>query len=310
MLPDNTSYELINKHPYLTEEERNFITNTCYKLRRSEDSKKNLFYLLTSFSTFMEKPLFEALPMDATNYVNYLLKQMKEGIFQENTCYCIFIELRRFYEFAENCLLISKNPFADIKNRFHSADKICTDSLPSFQEVDTLLDLCQSNTQLYLAVLLAFRMVLSTSEIATLKKAQVCSELGDSNVYLCMERVIDNEKTNVFLLIPDDVIVPLKQTILSTEKDYPYVFRSTGGRPFTIRWLQKQLLNIQKPRGTSIHFSNLRSLGMFLMVVEKAPLDQIAAYAGVEGTWLTLYDHIPEKFKLDTSKYVHLRVCH
>lgn len=307
MNKNNNISENLIPHPYLTTTELDFIENNYFNLRRSDASRKNMFYLLSTFSNYTKKPLFDALPQDADSYINHLKKQLQNGTFKENYCCCVFLELRKFYEYAEDWECIDQNPF-QAANPFQTNEKLLAADLPSLQDIDTLLSICADEPMLYLAVLLAFRMALPISEIVSLKKEQVCSEHGRQDIYLRMERQAGKKEKTSFLLIPEDILLPLKQTILSTEESYPYILRNKHGRPYAKRSLQNLLATTLEGSGISIHFSALRSLCLFLMLIEKVPVGQIADYAGVEGRWLTLYDHIPEKLRLDASKYVHLRI--
>lgn len=305
-----SDYKQNLKYEFLTSTELEFINNICFKLRRSADSRKNLFYILANFSNCIEKSLFEVSSKDAYYYTKLLRKQLKNHQIQENYCCCIFLELRKFYEYAENTGFIQENPFQNIKNPFHAPEQLSAGSLPALDKVDQLLSLCEPDTMLYLAVLLAFRMALPISEITELKKTQICSELDSTNLFIRMERHKDKDNTPSFLYVPEDLRQPLKRAILSTDENFPYVLQNKHGRPYATRSLQNALSSIQKESGNSICFSNLRSLSIYLMLIEKIPVKEIASYVGVEGTWLTLYDHIPNSLQLDASKYVHLRVKH
>jgi hypothetical protein len=253
----------------------------------------------------MEKPLFEVTPQDANTYINYLKQQKKARQMEESTCYCIYTELRRFYESVFDNGCIDQNPF-DGDRPFRNKDQLSASSLPSLAEVDHLLDLCSDNMQLYVAVLLAFRMVLPIAKIAPLRKNQFVYEKSSGDVYLSIQRQSEEEAS--YLYVPDDLHKPLSQLIASSPQSYPYLFRSLRNGPYNVRSLQHMLSEVQKADDTSIQFNQLRSLGIYFMMIEKIPADDICSYAGITDTWLNAFDHIPDAFRYDAMKYSRIYI--
>lgn len=293
---------------YLCDEDREVITSCCNVLRRTRDSRQNLFYIIANFGEFSMSSVFDAEPLDAQNYITFLADEMKQGKIQEQYCACIFSELRIFYDYALSHGLVSQNPFSNQKNPFKFPDKLRAADLPSLTEVDLLLRLCENEPVLYLAVLLAFRMALPISEIATIQKNQFCVNEKDGDLYLKMWRWIDGEKKEKFLYVPRDIVPHITKMARQTPAEYLYLLRNKHNKPFVVRTLQLRLDAIQKDTGIKIQFSELRSLCIYLMLTEKIPSKKICAFTNIRGDWLKRYDYIPEELILDATKYIHIRI--
>ena len=267
-----------------------------------------MFYIIAGFSTHIKKPVFEADAMDARKYIDFLQKKQNSGHLKESVCACICSELCRFYEYVCAMGYMEGNPFPSFPSIFQFPGSLSSASLPSLKDVDLLLSLCANEPMLFTSVLLALRMALPIREIVDLKKEQLCTDQNGDEIYLSAWRWKDGRKENCFLIVPSDVVPFLRETFLMTPEDYPYLLQNKAGRPYAIRSLQSALARQQADSGINICYSELRSLSMYLMLVEKIPAADIAAYAGVTDRWLTLYDHIPDDLVLDAAKYVHLRI--
>lgn len=294
---------------YLNDTDQQKIESLCRVIRRSEASRKNLYYIVANFGEFLEDSVFVADSSDADRYITHLKNEILVGHLKEHYCACIFFELRTFFDHAANQELVYENPFSGTDNPFSFPDKLKSADLPKLSDVDKLLGLCYGETECLVAVLLAFRMGLTTSEIAVLEKKQFCLNEKDGDVYLKMWRWADGLKKELFLLVPRDIVPHIRAQILATPSDYEFVFRSRKTKkPPTVRALQYRLDNIQEECETKIQFSQLRSLYLYLLLIEKVPVNDICRYAGIKGDWLSRYDDIPEALIADASKYINIRI--
>jgi len=161
---------------------------------------------------------------------------------EEKYCACLFFELRTFYDRALICELVKNNPFSGCENPFRFPEKLFLEDLPKLSDVDMLLNACSEQPDIYAAVLLAFRMGLTTSEIVNLEKKSFCLDEKRGNIYLKMWRWADGEKKELFLYVPRDIVAPLKMQNDATPTDYPYFFRSKKTKkPLVKRGLQLKL---------------------------------------------------------------------
>lgn len=293
---------------YLSETDRDTIEACCYALRKTKDSRQNLFYIIVNFGEFCQNSVFHITLKDVRDYLLFLTDEINEGHLEEKYAACLFMELRRFYDCALTKNLISDNPFSGMSNPFQMPDKMYVSDLPTLNDVDMLLCLCEDNPVLFLSALLAFRMTLPINEIVSLEKAQFSIDENDANMYLRTWRWIDGEKKEVFLLVPRDIAPYIKRFGSQSPAEYKYLFRSQKGRPYSARSLQKLLATIQADTGIKVQYSELRALGLYLMLAEQIPVKDICSFANIRGDWLTRYDHIPDELKLDTANYVHIRI--
>ena len=298
------------KFTYLSETDKEKIENLCRVIRRSESSKKNLYYIVANFGEFLEDSVFVADPSDADRYISHLKNEILAKHLQEHYCACIFFELRTFFDHALNHELVCENPFGGIENPFSFPDKLKSADLPKLSDVDALLGRCYEDSECLASVLLAFRMGLTTSEIANLEKNQFCINEKSGDIYLKMWRWEKEVKKELYLLVPRDIVPHIREQVLSTPTDYNFLFmsRKTKKAP-TVRALQYRLDNIQADSEVKIQFSQLRSLFLYLLLVEKAPVNEICRYAGIRGDWLTRYDDIPEALIADAAKYINIRLA-
>ena len=296
------------KFTYLTETDRNAIEQCCLKLRRSAQSRQNLFYIVANFGEFISGSVFEADSRDAGEYVQCLSDQCRQGYLKEHSCACVFFELRSFFDSTVEWNLIERNPFGGLSNPFSFPDRLSTADLPKFSEVDRLLNLCPENSDILVAVLLAFRMGLSISEIVTLKKNQFCLDEKEGKVYLKTWRMDSGEKKELFLSVPGDIAGQIQRQIHSTPSDYEFLFRSREKKPYQVRSLQHKLSLLQKDCEEPVTFSKLRSLCIYLMLLEDVPVSDICRYIGIRGDWLSRYDGIPKELIADAAEYVKLKI--
>lgn len=296
-----------NTYPYLTAEEIQFIQSLGMN-RFSLDSRKNLCYILGNFSNFIKQPLFLAGSSDASAYANFLLQKIQEKLLKESYCCCIFYELRSFYEIALNNGMVDYNPFTVFKNPFKIKTELDSNDLPSLADVDLLLTLLRPYPKLHLTALLALRMTCSVSNILEIKKKDLCFDQAAGELFLRRERIVNKKKETEYLLIPEDLIPFLEDVYQSTAASFPYLLEHKPGKPYTYRTLNRHFKSVQTAAGLNINLSQLRSLGMFLLLVEKVPVDQIAAFSGIKGVWLNQYKHIPAELKDRTAELMNIRI--
>lgn len=137
------------------------------------------------------------------------------------------------------------------------------DALPSLEDLDLLLSLTSDNLFLSLAVLFAFRMALPVSEIVKLRRSDVVQNENDGLFYLKALRYIDELQQDAYLLIPDDVLPLIRESVCTAAANDtdPYLIRSLRRRATTIRTLQHTLSVVQADTELHITFSKLRSMG-------------------------------------------------
>ena len=296
------------KFLYLNDSDRESIEQLCHIIRRSASSRKNLFYIVANFGEFIESSVFESSLSDAKRYIDTLRSEVAAGRLQEKYCACIFFELRTFFERALVRGLMDHNPFSGSDNPFSFPDRLNTADLPTLSEVDNLLILCPDDSDVLVAVLLAFRMGLSVSEIAELKKEQFCLNERTGRVYLKMWRWDDGEKKELFLTVPGDITERVMDQVKSTPSGYAFLFRSREKKPYHVRSLQAKLERLQKDCENPVSFSKLRSLFIYLTLLEGVPVNDICRYVGIKGDWLTRYESIPQELIADAADYVRLRI--
>lgn len=291
---------------YLSESDRETIETCCFSLRKTKDSRQNLFYIIVNFGEYCEKSVFDVTTADTIHYLDFISDEINAGRLEEKYGACLFMELRRFYDCALSKNLVKANPLAGMSNPFQMPDKIYVSDLPTLTEIDMLLRLCENHPVLFLAVLLAFRLTLPINEIVNLEKAQFCFDESDANMYLKAWRWTDGEKKELFLLVPRDMVPYIKKVASLSPAEYKYLIRNQKNRPYTARSLQRLLSDIQEGTGIKIQFSELRSFGIYLMLAEQIPIKEICSFANIRGDWLTRYNEIPQALKLNTANFVHI----
>ncbi len=297
---------------FVTLEEQNSILSVCDYARKNPTSRKNLSYIVSSFSNFIEKSPFSSTYDDICSYTAFLQSQCRKKLLKESYCYVVFLELRSFFFTAEQLhVLQNPSPFTDFKNPFHWNYGEHT-ALPTFEDLDVLLSLSADNIFLTLAILLAFRMTLPISEIVSLRRSDVIINKKDGQFYLKAQRYVEEQQQEAYLLIPEDLLPLIKESILSspdTSADAnPYLVRSPRCQSASIRSLQRLLAAAQSGSGLSITFSCLRSFGIYVFLASKVPLDLLCSYSNIspQRNWFSMYT-LPDKLCLDACSYVHFR---
>lgn len=295
-------------YPYLSDEERTFILDTFLLKRISMDSKKNILYILGSFSNHLKMPLFEISQRNVPGYLDHMNQKVVKKEWKKEYAACIFSELSRFYDFAVTRGKMESSPFGTFTPPYTAIKSIDPAKLPTYEAVDNLFSDLSGQPELYLAAALAFRMALPLREIVGLKKNQVCVQRGEQDLYLRVKRGHKEDAPDQFLYIPSD-LYPLLDEVGALHPACPYFFYSThGGGSITRSGLQHRLQRSQRDPSHAISLSDLRSLSIYLMMVCQVPVPEIAEFTGVKGAWLVRYDHIAPELRLEASRFVNLRL--
>lgn len=294
---------------FITPEESSFILNVYSLTRKSKDSIDRLYLLLSNFSKWCRKPLFSMDGRDGQKYMDFLIKRSGEGSLEKETVRSMYFELRCFYDSAA-AQGLCQHPFAHLECPFPGKNQINVADLITLNDVDQLLSACSSDPQMYLAVILAFRMALRVSDIVSIKKSDLVFNKARQQLLLRVKRYVEEEGDvcDRYLAIPEDVRPSVDRVVALSEESYPYLFRSTHKKPFSKRGMLNRLKSLQPDPENAVTFLDLRALSLFLMVFEKIPKNQIALFSGIKGHWLYAYDHIPDELILNEACLVHIRI--
>ena len=298
---------------YMMPEEYKTVSDICAVARKHPDSRKNMTYIVNSFSNYVKKSPISATYTDITSYISFLQNQCQKKLLKESYCYVVFLELRSFFTCAEQLHHIDNSPFVYIQNPFSWTYGGQISSLPSLADLDLLLSLASDNLFLSLAILFAFRMALPISEIVKLRRSDVIQNENDGLFYLKALRYIDDLQQDAYLLIPDDVLPVIRESVhtaVANDPD-PYLIRSlrTNIRPVTPRAIQISLSRKQDDTALNITFSKLRSMGIYFLMASNVPFESLCSYVDLapQSGWF-LTKPIPDRLCLDASAYVHIRI--
>lgn len=295
-------------YPFLTEEERAFLLQAYLpECRLSLDSRKNILYILGSFSNFLHKPLFAVTSSDVPLYLAQMERKVQKKEWKKEYAACIYSELSRFYEVAVSCEKVAENPFRTFFPPYTAARAINPAKFPTLLQVDELFSDLSDQPELYLAAALAFRMALPLREIVSLRKDQVCFVEEEQSLYLEVKRGHKDTNPEQFLFIPED-LHPLLKEVANLHPDSPYFFPAPRGGCISRSGLQHGLQRAQRDPAHAISLSDLRSLSIYLMMVCQIPAAEVSSYAGITDSWLVRYTHIASELKLDASRFVNLRL--
>lgn len=294
------------KFSYLTEEEKEYLLMVYLPQRKSVFSKTNFLYLLGAFSSQLKKPLFEIRQQDAAAYTNFLIAKMNDNSWKEQYALTLFNEIRAFYTFCFDRGKIPFNPFGTLIFPVKSANILDVTNLPSLSEVDEMFSSIKDKPDIYLAAGLAFRMGLTLANLVGLKKDQIGFDESTGKVYLELKRWSGSKEVSNYLVVPED-LHPILQESFQRNADSIYVFPSK--RDYLHRSsLQHALLKAQAAAENPISFSDLRGLALYFMMICRKSAKEVAAYAGVEGMWLTRYSSIPDELRMDAAEYVNIQI--
>ena len=294
---------------YFTDQEKEYLLTVYLPRRGSDFSRSNLLYIRGAFSTQREKPLFEVSMKDASLYTNFLIGNIEEKIWREQYALTVFNTLQNFYFFCYKQEKIKANPFGQISFPVHSITEVNPKEFSSLYKVDRLFSVLQDMPLLYLAAALAFRMALTVNDLSGLRREQFVMEEETGSIYLDLIRKYGRRQSRSCLFVPEDLHAILLKTFRTIEPTSPYVFPSKRKSFIPRNTLQ---INLQKAQidveGDNITFSDLRNLSIFLMLICSKSAGDVAAYAGLEGTWLTRYKSIPDEIRMDAARLVNIRL--
>lgn len=267
--------------------------------RKSYDSQKNVVYIINAFLTYSDKNIKEIEKEDIHKYFRFLIEKTKDGCLEEEYVRMIYIELRSFFAYCYKINYITSNPFSDITLPIKDKKYIETSKFPDLIDVNDLLEKIDEHS-IYVAVILALRMGLSTSELINIKKEDIIHNKEDDLFYIKIEK-----RNNIrFLCIPNDIIPDIKREILSTPANCFYLLSPNKKDKYGTRYIQIKL----KRYNTDITFSDLRNLSIYLMFAGGANIEEVIGYTGMKGEWFKKYDKIPTKYKFDAVKYSKLQI--
>ena len=298
-----------DRFAYFTDQEKEYLLTVYLPRRGSDFSHSNLLYILGAFSSQLEKPLFDVSSKDASLYTKFLIGNIEEKIWREQYALTVFNTLQNFYLFCYKQEKIKENPFGQISFPVHSIQEVDPKEFSSLYAVDRLFSVIQDMPLLYLAAALAFRMALTVNDLSGLRREQFVMEEETGMVYLNLERKYGRRQSRSCLFVPEDLHKILLESFRTIEPTSPYVFPSKRKAFMQRNTLQTNLQKAQMDvEGDNITFSDLRNLSIFLMLICSKSSGDVAAYAGLEGTWLTRYKSIPDEIRMDAARLVNIRL--
>ena len=235
-------------------------------------------------------------------YVKSMYRQLK-GFYR-------FIYDHRIYLNSTYETDIHRNPFAEVYCIYQDKEELTLEDIPSYEDLDLLLDAAESNMTLSLAIKLVIRIGLTASELLSIKKSNFI--LSKENLYL---ELIDRDRKGQVqkrtMFIPEDLhsaIDYVATRLPETEKHIIVNVTSKSGivKPYTMRTLLRHLNQCCLDADIeTITFSKLRNFFIFQAKLSGIDNGEIAEFTNQEGRWIYRFDLIDVSNVLRTAEYIH-----
>lgn len=162
--------------------------------------------------------------------------------------------------------------------------------VPSMEDLSAVMAVAEAGGKMreFMAMSLAFRMCLTTSELVSLRSVHFKTQ-PDGQMYLDVPANEFRERT---IPVPEDIITLIRRI----EPDFflgeskPLLYNTRNKKPIRDVTLAKQIAAISKEADMEITLQDIRNLGILLYYKANPNKEALAEYLGTDGRWLFRYD--------------------
>lgn len=186
--------------------------------------------------------------------------------------------------------------------------EINPEDLPSFQDIDQVLQYIKRQNQmvLFVAISLALRCSMTVHEITSLKKEMFFQDAkGNYGIRIKVSNTSDR-----FVKIPEDVAIIIMNYVSSRFVEVPHLLLNKRNRPLSIRSLQNWLRDACIATNVKpFTLNQLRILSVAHMLKCGVPEEKVAEYMNVKGTaWFFRYNRVVKELEDTAVDYTHIKI--
>lgn len=265
---------------------------------KNERTKREYIRLCNNIMEFCQKDFFALTEQDAFDYLHSLESMVSAGSLKISTLNTKMAVLHSISNYMLQHPSITpedylQNPFWN-PHRLNGKRMLNMSHILSVNEVDVLLSEAKSSPMVFLAIALAFRMGLSTSEMLTLRLKDFFQDAENEYGLHLSRRTVK---------VPKDIIDLLDRLVAQGIcKDY--LFPGRRGGHISLQFL---LAEYRRCVSSSYSLQDLRNSFIAYSFFGGANATQIAEYLGITQPWLTRYQEVVQLLHVDSAvDYQHI----
>lgn len=247
---------------------------------KNVNTKNTYFSDICLFSEFVEKDILEVNYNDCKRYMDYLNQSMAAGKLKQSTLVKKHKELSRLFSFICSNRFRVPSTFSNffIKMEIDTPkEEIHLSSIISITDIDMLLGYVKdTNAAVYIAVLLAFKQLLRTSEMVKLKISDI-QVAKDEIPCLRIQQPSGHVRYNKLAVDVFRILNEYANTLNGM-----YLISKDGVKPYSVRTIQKYLSDAcTELQLNKFTYNDLRNTGTVNAVSNGAPIDTVKQEIGM-----------------------------
>ena len=299
---------------YFSDKFINILTIYCDN-RRSKRTAKEYWSVCRIICDFLQKDFLEISREDAKKYFDYLEEECQKGNIKDTTIN------HRFYVCKSVAMQVNNiSPelgFGQPFSYFSSLEidpELKANKLASTKDIDKLLIACEDNLKMYLMISLAYRMALSTSEVANIKEDDFTYTDGELYLTVTSDAIGADYK---LLRVPEDIEILINKYLSVREyaDENRYLFYNRVKKKITVRNIDSMFMGVVARAGlkTRYTFKDLRAKAIVDTLKSNddklETLQEIGEYTGLKGLQLNKYIEVSRKIRSSrVNNYTHIKV--
>ncbi len=252
---------------------------------RTESNQRHYRKVISDLETQLNTEFLNITPAQANTYYE-TIKAADLALTTKNERLRI---VKSIGLYMENKIPGYRSPFTHLRP-YSDQSFLHASEVPSMEDLSAVMAVAEVGGKMreFMAMSLAFRMCLTTSELVSLRSVHFKTQ-PDGQMYLDVPANEFRERT---IPVPEDIVTMIRQVepgfFLGESK--PLLYNARNKKPIRDVTLAKQIAIISREADIKITLQDIRNLGILLYYKENPNKEALAEYLGTDGRWLFRYD--------------------
>lgn len=271
---------------------------------KKEKTRHDYMEELEQFCRFSKKDAYDTNEKDFESYLVYLRKRRESGALKESSLKYKVAVLHSIYKtlIAEG-IFEEANPVAP---KYVTSDMSQIDpmKIPSYEDLDEILERAKSDEAVFLMVVLASRMAFTVGELSNLKVENLRTSRAGEKLMVYEYRNTERVKK-----VPEDVVKILENYLVSQEITSSYLFKNKRLGKLSVRDMEKHYAKAVYGKDPVIYtLQSLRNLSVVGMLAGGVDKTDVAIYSGMGVAWISRYERAVDSERFRAADGMNIRI--
>ena len=257
---------------------------------RTEANQRHYRKVLSELENWLHTDFLSITPSQANDFYNYI-KASKLAITTKNERLRI---VKSIGGYMEEKISDYRSPFTHLRP-YSRQSFLKKEEMLTMEELSLAMAIAENsnNWRAFLAMVLAFRLCLTTSEIVSLRSIHF-KKGNDEQMYLTVPAKEFRERT---IVVPEDVYTIMHKINPSffAGEISTLIYNDKTRMPIKEVTITKQIAIISKKAGIPMTLQSIRNLGILLYYKTNPDKNLLAEYLGSKGNWLFRFDRLAKE---------------